>query len=287
MNYHGSCTYVALGMLLSYYDVFLNDDIIPEQYDVVSSGQTTDIYSRFDSPGILKDVITNPDNPQNGFYGRDLTAEEYLDKIIEMSNQSLHSKLISIGYTLGFYNMDNPSNSYCGASIAEIGNVLKNYLTEYLDYSDASFEIVYDGSSTDEELMDFIISSIQEGYPVLLSVYGDGDTGHTIVAYDYDEDTNSIYCHMGHNANSTHVTPESEGYYLYGEAFIINWNIPHKHSNNYVVVSNETNAVTYYCYDDPSLSILSHTCFYNDSYENNSSNNHRAICKCGNLIQVY
>ena len=34
LNLLGSCTYVALTMLLTYYDTYLNDNIIPEVYDV-------------------------------------------------------------------------------------------------------------------------------------------------------------------------------------------------------------------------------------------------------------
>ena len=40
MNYKGSCGYVAIGMMLSYYDTLLSDDIIPERYDVNSVGTT-------------------------------------------------------------------------------------------------------------------------------------------------------------------------------------------------------------------------------------------------------
>ena len=36
INYKNSCGYIALGMLLSYYDTYLYDGIIPEQFDAVS-----------------------------------------------------------------------------------------------------------------------------------------------------------------------------------------------------------------------------------------------------------
>ena len=60
MNYKGSCGYVAIGMLLSYYDTFLSDDIIPEQYDVISAGNETDMVQRRNSPGIKKDLVLDP-----------------------------------------------------------------------------------------------------------------------------------------------------------------------------------------------------------------------------------
>ena len=284
MNYKGSCGYVALGMMLSYYDTFLNDDIIPEEYDVISVGSTTDIYSRLDSPGIMKDVITDPNNPQNGFYGRDLTPEEYLEEVIEMSGQSLHSKLIYIGYLLGLYDMDASENEYyCGTYVTDIMDVLDYYFINVTNFNEIKYEIEDCSVSSSEEVRNYTIQKIQEGYPVYLSI-GNENSNHAVIAYDYDEDTDSIYCHMGHNGTSTHVTPESEDYYIYNIAFVIEWELPHEHSNNYCVISNENNSISYYCYDDPNLSILSHTCFYNYSYEMNSLNNHKAKCICGNFI---
>ena len=38
VNYKNSCGYIALGMILSYYDTYLYDGIIPEQYDAISVG---------------------------------------------------------------------------------------------------------------------------------------------------------------------------------------------------------------------------------------------------------
>ena len=38
-NTHGTCSYVAIGMLLSFYDSYWNDNLIPESYDKVSNYQ--------------------------------------------------------------------------------------------------------------------------------------------------------------------------------------------------------------------------------------------------------
>ena len=75
MNYKGSCGYVAIGMLLSYYDSFLDDNIIPEQYDISSNGYDGDIITRRNSPGILRDIIANPNFPGNSSYGYYLNAK--------------------------------------------------------------------------------------------------------------------------------------------------------------------------------------------------------------------
>lgn len=69
MNYQGSCGYVAIGMLLSYYDTYLCDDIIDDSYDSVSIGNDANIISRRNSPGIMKDIISNPNMPELAKYG--------------------------------------------------------------------------------------------------------------------------------------------------------------------------------------------------------------------------
>ena len=57
VNTYGTCTFVALEMMLSYYDSFINDNIIPEKYDVVSKGSETDMIGRGNSPGTLFDLV--------------------------------------------------------------------------------------------------------------------------------------------------------------------------------------------------------------------------------------
>ena len=58
-NDNGSCTVVALCMLLSYYDTFINDNIIPEQYDKITYESFDDIYADLEdyveSPGIKEE----------------------------------------------------------------------------------------------------------------------------------------------------------------------------------------------------------------------------------------
>lgn len=78
VNYKNSCGYVALGMLLSYYDNYLSDDIVPEAYDVVSSGEDTNMVARKNSPGVYNDYIVNAKNK---------TMIEYLQIVESMQMQ--------------------------------------------------------------------------------------------------------------------------------------------------------------------------------------------------------
>ena len=72
-NIFGTCSYVSIGMLLSFYDTYWDDAIIPEEYDAVANfNQSRQLGADFDllpsnisSPGIrfesqdmLEDVIS-------------------------------------------------------------------------------------------------------------------------------------------------------------------------------------------------------------------------------------
>ena len=55
-NTIGSCGYVAIDMLLCYYDTYLNDNIVPEQYDVPSESSCYNVICRRNSPGSMFDM---------------------------------------------------------------------------------------------------------------------------------------------------------------------------------------------------------------------------------------
>ena len=50
-NVKGSCTYVAVDMLLSYYDSLWNDNFLPEKYDGDNIYVNKTILNAFESPG--------------------------------------------------------------------------------------------------------------------------------------------------------------------------------------------------------------------------------------------
>ena len=54
-NIIGSCGYVGIDMLLSYYDTYLSDNIVPEQYDKISEGNCYNMLCRRNSPGSIYD----------------------------------------------------------------------------------------------------------------------------------------------------------------------------------------------------------------------------------------
>ena len=71
-NRFGSCGYVALSCLLSFYDTYWNDNIIPEQYDQNSANINI-------SPGVKNKSTLNA-----------LTAEEYYNAIISNNYNNVY-----------------------------------------------------------------------------------------------------------------------------------------------------------------------------------------------------
>jgi len=275
-NYKGSCGYVAIGMLLSYYDTYLNDNIIPEVYDIVSSGGTNNMVSRRNSPGIMNDIVATNDRS---------TAGLYLAAMQNISNISLHAKLIMIGNNLGFYNVfddENPAETNFSMREYVINDYLQNFIGFYSSsYSFNYYKPLFINATSSNNVRNYTIDKIQAGYPVLLSIRNSNNEGHVVVAYDYDEDNDLIYTNMGWNSYTTHVTPESQDFTKYTSALVIDWNISHNHSDNYGVT---TNGITsYYCYDSASIEYRHHAEANYTNYQqiNGDYSYHYATCTCG------
>ena len=284
LNYKGSCGYVAMAMLLSYYDTFLSDSIVPEQYDVNSIGLESNMAQRKNSPGVLRDIIQDPSDSSNKKYALNMNAINYYSHISGLSNVSLHSKLINISGVLGYY--DFSDNKYpCGTDFSIREDVLNYYLSDFL-----SFDNLYTFNKIDnsylphlsDDVRDFTINEIENGNPVLLSISSNSKGRHVVVAYDYNPNNDKIYCHFGWDSYRTHVTPESESFNIYLSALSINWNIKHSHTDNYGVyeINNNTVNIHFYCYEKPEIYTYNHTHDYDYSYTWLNLNQHRSVCGC-------
>lgn len=265
VNMNGSCGYVALSLVLTFYDSYMNDNIVPEQYDYASVGTSYDIIQRRDSPGTTRSTFSNSS----------FTHQQWYDYMASTEDTLLQSKLLMIASDLGYYN----SNSNCASSMQCRCAVLSRYLYElpWVDYQLYTKEI-----NSTEEIRQFTIQQIQLGRPVIMGVQNsDKKSNHAVVAYDYDPVTNDIYCHFGHGADRTRIIPESVGYTTFHSAMALEITGPHSHSYNYgVTIGGVTN---YYCYDSRDiLSIHNH----NYSYSNITTTTHKASCSCGiNVVE--
>lgn len=281
-NTKGSCGYVAIGMLLSYYDTFLCDDIIPEKYDVKSIGTGTDMIARRNSPGIMYEDCD----------AEKLSATGYYSYIKKLSDVSLHAKLITMGESKGHYNYKDDKNP-CSTTIDQRIDVLNDYFSDVLGYSYGNqYSLSYiDGltPSNSNLVREFTIKEIQLGNPVILAIddSSNDEAGHALVAYDYDSEKDEIYCHFGINDAMTHYTIKQEHFDTYCNALAIHFNMDHTHSNNYSVttISDDGTEITNdYCYHECEIKTYNeswpHT--YSDHYEKYSTSKHKAYCVCGN-----
>lgn len=229
-NFGSTCGFVTLSMLLSYWDTYWDDSIVPEQYDV-SSNLIDNLFSfENESPGIRNESLLLNQSP----------AFNYLELVNNYKNSYLQLKLIDVA------NECLSSYSFSESDIPGIGpldyqNILESYLSEYLNFGQGDYHIIseyrdasngYSSSYIKQRAVDFV----KQGIPVKIGLRTAGNTAaHSVVAYDYDETTGNLYCHFGWGPYSTHMRPEdSGGLRVYDSLTALVFDNNHRHSNNYV-----------------------------------------------------
>lgn len=277
-NKKGSCGYIALSMLLTYYDTFLSDDIVPDRYDEVSKDTDTNMILRDNSPG----------SSDFGFADnvvKDTSGKEYFELIKANQYLSLHARLIYLGQTLyGLYKFGNTDNDNCGLSIDNTINILEWFLQYESNIDSSQYSVRSKTSGSSESIRKEIIAEIKSGNPVLVNIK-DSSTGslHACIAYAYDEATDEVYFHNGWHGWDTHCTLSYMQYDTYTKYLVVRFNIEHSHSNNYAVEQAD-GTYKYYCYCDEEIITYKHDeCKYTYKYTANDGT-HTAYCTCGNSI---
>ena len=212
-NTKGSCGYVATGMLLSFWDTYWDDSIIEENYDVRTKLSKSYIDFPVEAPGVAPE-------PFSIAYADD---ETYYQNIFNTQEQYFQFLLMSMGNDL--YGIEQGDYGLASSNMLAL---FKHYLFEYRNFSKNDVEI----TSTSLNVRNKAIRLIKQGIPVILFIQRDGGA-HAVIAYDYDEATDNIYCHFGWGANTTHVTFESMGYTKCYYLFALNFKNNHNHSNNF------------------------------------------------------
>lgn len=149
-NVFNSCGYVAIGQLLSYYDTYLDDDIIDEKYDIQSFGDGFDMISRHNSPGVLNDP------PIVGLTGKN-SSLLYLNYLKSVRDQSFQAELICQGNELGYFNTSYSIDNCCRTNFEQRMELLDYYLAP----KDITYDFVYidsqGESSKSDEVRKFTI----------------------------------------------------------------------------------------------------------------------------------
>lgn len=256
-NITETCGYVALGSMLTYFDTYWDDRIIPEKYEVNPSMSCISDVLEVTSPGSFYDDTL-------------LNSSELLYKAecLRTSDVNLHSLLVS-------------QNSSLSISAYDTEEVFKNFLASSYDnaFVYISYEFDSDLSTSQKNQLAMYYSSlaIDRGIPVKLSLYNPSrDRRHSVVAHSYS--ANTLYCHFGWNSSLTSVPFNYDGYYseIYALTLVVP-RMPHYHSNNYVI-EHEDGFKYFYC---PCPETLGHTHNFS-TYEEIDESGHLAICSICN-----
>lgn len=234
-NTHGTCSYVAAGMLLSFYDTYWNDSIIDDCYDVNSYfDSTVSDFQTFDAP-----TFSCP-SPGVSFESFDETSclsnDDYLAYVLQHSSIEFQSKLIELSYSSPL-NINVLQQGF-GMNFTQLRSLFKYYLEDYRRLSPQEYS-PYAVCNHAPMVENFTIQNIKNGIPVLIRASSPRFSGtHAMIAYDYDEGENQIYVHTGWKTTDgislTHVSLNQLGIETIDDAFCLEFNMPHSHSNNFV-----------------------------------------------------
>lgn len=215
-NLHDSCGFVATGTLLSFRDTYWDDKIIPENFDAATHLNEEYIDLFVESPGIIQEP-------------EELVCSDiqmYDNNIHKYANNYFHFKLID----LFSKNISSRGPGKYRMGYQNYIDLFNYYVYNFLGFSSSDVEIIYSDVNVRSQTIDLI----KGGIPVKLSI-----GGHAVVAYDYDEKTDNIYCNFGWGPNTTHVTIEQMGYSQYANLVAFNFKTNHiNHSNNYTYINN-------------------------------------------------
>ncbi len=255
-NVVGSCGYVAITSILTYFDTYWDDNIIPEQYDVdVNSTSITNVLNET-SPGCIYDNTLLH------------TSESvYRAECLRTSDYNLHSLLIS-------------QNSSLSVSVLGTEAVLKKFFPSSYDNAFIYLPYQFDNNMTTEQknflAYTYVSSAIDRGLPVILNIQdATHSKRHAVVAYSYN--ASNIICHFGWKGSPTDLGFDYGDYVEIYALMILVPRMLHYHSNNYVI-EHEDGFKYFYC---PCPETLGHTHDFS-TYEEIDESGHLAICSTCN-----
>ena len=282
---HSTCGYVAIGMLLSYYDTFWDDDIVPEVYETTAAISSLSDYD-YNSPGAgeISHSLENCGSISQNIYDHLINAH---------SGTILQGTLLEIAYLLHDelnFEYDEQGdliiNKLVPWQAETIANQFllnnrpsgstENKLSISSSYTDLSVLSAEQRNEANLDTREHIISYVQDNVPIAV-FYGtlDKSWGHVAIAYDYDPINDMLYFHYG--SQGSYFESETQlglnngeaGKFYYG-VLRFSTNSEHNHSNNFVLDSGES-----VC----SCQLADHEHKY--SYATYSVDQHKKFCHCG------
>ena len=229
-NTHGTCAFVSLGMLLSYYDTYWDDNFVPNVYEQNATFNSNKINNSFyliplstPSPGIKFE-------PMNSVSA--LLESEYFEWVANNSGVYFQAKLIDLAKNYFTYlYFDSMDEEYLSLNISQLQSFLQYYLYDYNDFTTSEVSVEVKNRYM-ANLKAHTIENIKDGVPTLLYVKNTTTTAaHAVIAYDYNFLTGDIYVHSGwrdsvNNKALTHVTLDDLTYSEILYAVTLRLNLP-------------------------------------------------------------
>ncbi|MCR5092289.1 MAG: hypothetical protein K6B51_06305 [Bacilli bacterium] len=207
INSHGSCSFVSVGMLLSFYDTFWNDSLISDEFDACSFGnfsfEDAPNFVVNESPGIKSENI-------NQVLG--MSSEEYSQYITENSDDLFQCFLIDYAWKrVGPYGFED-GNPF-GLTTWGQTELLNRYLVYERGLNSSNVVLNVCENDSESAKKDFIRERVMRGVPVVLNFSSETFGRHSVVAYDYNAVSGDFYVHTGwktvNGYAATHVSFDS------------------------------------------------------------------------------
>lgn len=224
-NSLNSCGYVSFSQYFSYYDTFLNNNLIPKKFER-NNGVTLSFDDAISSsPGVFRNEYTGDLKDKNEIYNFVLNSKEY----------DYQSYLMYEYYNnMGFSSIDTSINMRQYEDL--IKSVFPNFSLNF-NYSDVKVGSHWNSSSI-LKMYNFATRELDKGNPVFLHIAfkdlnenGNYDGYHSVVAYYYDD--KGIHCNFGWGENSTDIVIDNNEYFITDVGYYDMINVPHVHSFHY------------------------------------------------------
>lgn len=270
----GICSYVALEMLLSFYEVNISTLTVNDSCMTKVSGSSVSAL-KSNSPGatpfpFLPALIANSAN----LFIFNMPSMNYvLPKLLKASDD------------LGLYGREE---HVLELNDNEMWVVLGKYLQLYgssLSYSIAHYSHS-DANSTESQRIQFIINEIDANRPVIVGLYDNSTSttiGHACIAYDYSVDNYGNYT-LFYNcgwkgSGKTHAVINSS--FFISEVVSLNVSSSHSHSYSYLLNNSNTCSCEFYS------SHPNHSHSHTYDYVAFSDLQHFAYCMCGSKVKQF
>lgn len=202
INNTGSCTYVSLGILLGYYDIFKNDNLINDSQTYLSGDAKL---------GSITESSVDTFISKEAYGSHNIN---YFPNSPGTTNAFHNFLVYEVGRNdLNYYNYELGESAVDGLSMQQTKNVLDKYLIDYvgLNHTQFSTTVLADEQQIINELnnnrpvligcsswsMNYVLNFSATSQEDVISTYL--NSGHALVAYGYEETDEGVYfkCHTG------------------------------------------------------------------------------------------